>query len=370
MDFVSLDLGAVPLHSVWHMLDEGKLVIGQNCDHVPRSLHWSNGEDPLPLPRTDGFWGFHEYSVCPQPFDSEFPYLSWIPLSGFSSFSFAARIPTIRVSSSLTDLPTTFCRHPSSPDRGFVDRGLLQVIRDDTFALVEMVKVKIEEYEEHERKRMSYHANATLPTVVPRDFAPLPNPYPDRSSTRFPLFAMQRACAASIALGFEGLLFRDVLEYLAGLKRAIAELHGFLLWHAEKEAVESTTIHRVHAHRSRGAIATNMDDYLTLSRLGLPVWLRITLKPPTSLSVVPHARLIAPPIALSHWSEQLGSRSSSVDIHRGKFVHNKGLEFYPPVVDGSTSFERAARGYAPRLDVFRRDPRTLRALADMIKSLG
>lgn len=349
---------AVPDHDVYHCLPNGRIIFGTNCSFIPRSLFWLNGEDPIPIPRLDGFWGLHEYSMVPHPFDAEYPYMSWIPLSGYASFKFPARIRSLTVWDSPSVQPTQFCRHPSWPDRGYLNREIYQVIRDDVFELVEIVRGIVHSYEDHERKRDSFSRNSTLP-----------NPFPDRSGTRFPLLAMQRACAASVALGLQDLLYRDVLEYLAGLKRAVAELHGFIMWHNEVEARENSSIRRVHIHRIRGAIVSRYEDFEVLSRLGIPAWIVISFESLPPLLPSQSVDLADPPSRLDLWAAP-GSSSSSVDIHRGKFVHNKSLVFYPPVVDPSVSFERAARGYARRIDQFRNDPRTMRALADMVVAIG
>lgn len=360
MDINSLtkrSASAVPEYDVYHQLPDGNIVFGINCSYIPRSLHWSNGEDTTPMPRLDGLWGLHEYSMLPYPYDAEYPYLAWIPTSGYASFKFPARIPTLIVRDSPSS-PLQFCRHPSWPDRGYLNRELYQVIREEVFELVELVRGLIHEYEDHERKRVSFSRNSTLP-----------NPFPDRSSTLFPLLAMQRACAASVALGLVDLLYRDVLEYLAGLKRAIAELHGFILWHYEAEARENSSIQRVHLHRIRGAIVSNDTDYDTLNRLGIPTWMVVSFDSLPSLLQSRCVVLANPPTILDCWSAP-GSTSSSVDVHRGRFVHNKSLDFYPPLVEPLIPFERAARGYAPRLDRFRNDSRTVRALANMVDAIG
>lgn len=216
----------------------------------------------------------------------------------------------------------------------------------------------IEDYDHHNRKRLAYSK-----------YSSALNPFVDRSTTRFPLIAMQRASAAAVILGLSDLLYRDVLEYLAGLKRAVAELHGFILWHREAEARESKSICRVFVYRMRGAIVHSVDQYELLSRLGIPAWLVATFQGDSGLLNSKAVVLADPPVWLDYWSAP-GSTSSSSDLYRGQLVHNKNLDYYPPHVDSSVSFEHAARGYAPRINVFLDDKRTVKHVLDMVEVLG
>ncbi|KAJ7455177.1 hypothetical protein FB451DRAFT_1373321 [Mycena latifolia] len=52
--------------------------------------------------------------------------------------------------------------------------------------------------------------------------------------------------------------------------------------------------------------------------------------------------------------------------HRGKLVHNKPLEYYPPSVAAIYNYELAARGYAPRQDSFCRDLRSWQDVSKMV----
>lgn len=348
----------VPNYDVYHLLPGGKLVLGLNCSFIPRSLHWCSDVDCTPIPRLDGFWGLLEYSRLPFPYDADYPYLAWIPLSGFGSFDFAARVSTLNVQDAPSISPAQFCRHPSWPDRGYLNRDLYTLVRQDVFQLIECVRNIIKEYDVQDRKRRAFSK-----------YSSASNPFPDRSNTKFPLLAMQRACAASVALGLSDLLYRDVLEYLAGLKRAISELQGFILWHREVEARESSSIHRLLAYRSRGVIVHSISDYCTMARLGIPVWILVKSTSSFSLLSNKEVNLTDPPCSMGFWSAP-GSTSSSADFYRGEFVHNKHLDYYPPVVDSSASFERAARGYARRNDVFRKDKRTMRDILAMVNELG
>lgn len=346
-----------PEYDIYHHLPGDLFVLGANCSFVPRSLHWGLENDRIPIPRLDGFWGLFEYSQNPFPYDPDYPYLAWIPLSGFGSFDFPTRVSTLHVQDAPSISPAQFCRHPSWPDRGYLNRDLYTLIRQDVYQLVEVVRGIIKGYDAYNRKRLAFSKLSSAS-----------NPFRDRSSTKFPLIAMQRACAASVALGLSDLLYRDVLEYLAGLKRAIAELQGFILWHHEQEARESSSIRRVITHRSRGVIVDTLSDYQTMERLGLPVWIVLEFTNPLALFPSKEVPLTDPPSNMGFWSAP-GSTSSSADFYRGIFVHNKHLDYYPPVVDKSVSFERSARGYGPRLDVFKKDVRAIRDILSMVNAI-
>ena len=67
-----------PPHKFWASADDwqpGFVILGANVDIILTS--------PPPSPvviSVDGLWGAHKWTVYPQPYCSEFPYLAWMPL--------------------------------------------------------------------------------------------------------------------------------------------------------------------------------------------------------------------------------------------------------------------------------------------------
>ncbi|KAJ6600654.1 hypothetical protein B0H10DRAFT_1958776 [Mycena sp. CBHHK59/15] len=117
----------------------------------------------------------------------------------------------------------------------------------------------------------------------------------------------------------------------------------------------------------RGSIANTREEYNLLQRLGVPVWLQLATldllvpdpqKETTCLSLHVETRL---------WSGMPVSISLK-DIHKGKLVHNKPLEYYPPCVKEPRQYKSAARGYSVRFDIFNRDLKSADDVLEMVRS--
>ncbi|KAJ7474231.1 hypothetical protein FB451DRAFT_1398220 [Mycena latifolia] len=282
-------------------------VVGYNTERIPHtlaSLDFPPGVSPGI--RCDGSWGPHEYTVLPQLFSADSPYMAWIPVK-YDSLDIPHRISTFVAK--LDPSASQFRPNAAWPSRGSIDPELLTGFQDDVNTIYTSVTAAF--------KRVGSH------TAL--------------DGIRLPLRAVERSYASLLALRVNFLTRRDVLEYVACLKRSIAELQGFLLWSADLEQwLNPTSVGKKKSY-SRGVVCEDQESYNTMCRLGIPAWCFVSGLPPTSCSTLGAWEVVSYP----KWS-------SSV-------LHNKALFFYPPVVKNLNEFELAARGYAPRVDVLHRD---------------
>ncbi|KAJ6531692.1 hypothetical protein B0H10DRAFT_1973265 [Mycena sp. CBHHK59/15] len=141
------------------------------------------------------------------------------------------------------------------------------------------------------------------------------------------------------------------------------------MWYDRIHYGDIPTSNRSFEMGLRGSIAESSAGYDMLRKLGAPVWLELPLS---------HAHVLDPkkevhPTRLSierrMWAEMTVDKSLR-DMHNGKLVHNKPLEYYPPSVDDLVIFELAARGYSPWTDVLLQDNRSARDVLSMVATVG
>jgi len=131
---------------------------------------------------------------------------------------------------------------------------------------------------------------------------------------------------------------------LAGLKRAVCELHGFLLWIKDRDMpVKTQMLPRFcgKPYSTRGVYVDNIKDYHAIGQYGVAVYMEVDLKhmslPPTarkiSASPIPNHRQLLMPLSYSGG-------------------HHAYIIFYPPTVEHHSLFELAGRGYVSRLDQY------------------
>ena len=80
---------------------------------------------PTPPPQspviisTDSFWGAHEWTVYPQPYQHEFPYLTWIPLCQHTSIPSHIHTPVDK---------SMWQAHPDQPNIHVISPALLDCL--------------------------------------------------------------------------------------------------------------------------------------------------------------------------------------------------------------------------------------------------
>ena len=332
---------------VYHFINPSSVIVAINTDCIWPEV--PSGERAYP--RSDGWWGPHEYALLPQPYDSSSPYMAWIPsLDAYDSADFSRLTgldPTI-VMLNFSSFPlvpspdhfktthiqlTTNPRlpiHPSLPTKpGSVTGGVKKPGLDfcsASDAMRRVVKTQVD----------------TLSERVGQVVADLGSDPSHR--IRLPeqaLFHLKQAYYWNLLPGTNTECGHHLI--LAGMKRAAMELHGFILWHRDYKASlnQARPIVRKYQkwYRSRGAVVSDEEDYAYLARRDIPAWMTIdahTWKPN------PSARAVC---------------TTPIPIHRDpmfppgyKGGHHTAILFYPP--EAEDPFELSARGYAGRRDVY------------------
>jgi hypothetical protein len=117
-------MSSPPPHKCWAFADDwqpGFVILAANVNSIPTS--------PPAFPvivGVDGLWGGHEWTVYPQPYRSEFPYLAWIPLR-----SSDAAVPSSVLSQSVEK--SMWQAHPNHSNSHVIDSTILdQLTREWT----------------------------------------------------------------------------------------------------------------------------------------------------------------------------------------------------------------------------------------------
>jgi hypothetical protein len=252
----------------------------------------------------DGLWGGHEWTLYPQPYCHEFPYLAWL------------RLPSNNATSNVLTSPVhkkMWQVHPNKSNIHFVDPSVFSVFRD-----------KLEDVK-----------------------AAVLNPFHDiMTDTRFshiqhPKIAYSRAFEALDRLEKEFGAWRDFVEVVRGLQRSLLELLAFADWWHDIQQGEG--FQPPLRAPTRGAIFDDEDLYASHARWSI-----------ASYIVVRNDRLLLDPNKRVDLSSRSLSRVDVMSIQ--PLLHSLHLWYYPPHVrDVYTNFETAARGYADvaeHLDTF------------------
>ena len=334
--------------NVYHARNPSFVTIAINADYV-----WPDvvlGERACP--RVDGWWGPHEYAILPQLYDSSSPYMAWIPsLDAYRSDDFARKtgldpaivlldfdiFPLVPVANHFdsTSTPSSINppRHPSLPNKpnkagtgGIKTVGLNFCSASD--AMRRIIKTQVDSLSNRVRSLIVELEKDASHSIRPPTQA---------------LFHLQQAYYWNLLPGTNTECGHYLI--LAGMKRAVMELHGFILWyHDYRHTLDHARpiIRRYQKwFRTRGALVANEADYAYLGKHDIPAWATISadeFKPSSSARAVP---LLTIP---THREPMFPA------AYKGG--HHTVLFFYPPEVDEDSSFELSARGYAARRDTY------------------
>jgi hypothetical protein len=322
----------------YHRKSPDHIIVGANTDKIFATALPSD----RPLPRSDGWWGPHEYAVVPQFLDKSSPYLAWIPsLEEYAHPEFQRT----------TGLDPTLLR------LNFYDNPVLPVVGDPLSPSNDVVgrlashnipglptkpqACQLSKPRLHQLFRTSSSMRTVIKTKV--------NELMTQVST---VFSSVRADGAFDAIRIpEQALFRLEQAYLwnrlhnseaghrlvlAGLKRAAMELHAFLLW---RDHVQG----RFHkSYGRRGVYVNSLTEFDHLRTSGVPVYLHVQAVAIVNLPRIRHVILTPIPI------------HSNLLFPEGYVGgHHSDIYFYPPLVHDSQYFELTARGYHSRSDEYR-----------------
>ena len=230
--------------------------------------------------RVDGWWGPHEYVILPQRFDKNLPYMAWIPSqNAYSDPQFThytsldptlalvsfAEYPLISTtepsttshqlgSQSITGLPPK----PQHVNSQKVDHSLVStsedlraVIKERVSALTADVQRVIDNLKDDD----SYHS-ICMPMQA--------------------LFHLQQAYYWNLLPGTVTRIGHTLV--LTGLKRAVYELHGFLLWIRDCTSPIETQPMQPFSRKpytTRGVYVDNAKDYYAVAQYGVAVYMEV-----------------------------------------------------------------------------------------------
>ncbi|KAF8144562.1 hypothetical protein K438DRAFT_2029131 [Mycena galopus ATCC 62051] len=183
---------------------------------------------------------------------------------------------------------------------------------------------------------------------------------------RPPVVALVRAHNSAFCMRFAYLTFRDVLEYVAGLQRSVAELQAYSMWYDRLQYGDIPSSNRSFELGLRGSIVRTLEEYNNLKRLGVPVWLEMLSPNGSTFDARKETKAMWLQIETRTWNQMQVSPFLR-DSSRGRLAHNKPLEYYPPMVTDVSKYEAAARGYGPREDKLHRDLRCAKDVMTMLE---
>ncbi|KAJ7460237.1 hypothetical protein FB451DRAFT_1500592 [Mycena latifolia] len=259
-----------------------------------------------------------------------------LPTQKYQRLSLPTYINSFRIIEDPTEPDTVFVRQSGWRHRGYLRTEIRERLQSDVVHYIDLVSHIIPD------------VSRLFPAVRP------------------PVIALVRAHNSAFSLRFPHLTYRDLLEYLAGLQRSVAELQAYAMWYDRAQFGDIQPSTRTFELGLRGSVALSLADYNRLRRLGVPVWLEVAssdLVTPDRRKEVKRSPLH---IETRTWDEMPVERALFAS-HRGKLVHNKPLEYYPPSVAAIYNYELAARGYAPRQDSFCRDLRSWQDVSKMVQ---
>ncbi|KAJ7655714.1 hypothetical protein DFH06DRAFT_1200834 [Mycena polygramma] len=323
----------------WAHTRHGSIVIASNTKKIPCIPCWDDSLLTAAMPRINGRWGFAEYSHVPQPYSAEFPYLAWLPVDCLERLGLPVEINRYQLTLDSPD----FVRHLGWGHRGYLKTEVRETLQTDVVWYIEKVQALILT---EEAEGGGIHR---------------------RFEARPPVIAMVRAHNACFSMRFPHLTYRDLLEYLAGLQRAIAELQAYIMWYDRMYYADFPTASQNGMNTGlRGSIATDTRTYASLRSLGAPVWLEVEGSL-VGLDPAKESQMTDLLIEVTLWADTAATTALQ-DTRKGVLVHNKPLEYYPPHVLDLESFETAARGYGLRTDTYNKDKYSLADVRRMIEN--
>ena len=248
----------------------------------------------------DGWWGEHEWTLYPQPYRREFPYLAWLHPSRSAS-----NILTNPVHKRMWQV------HPTKTNIHFVDPDVFREFKDKLEQVRAAVLDPLREID-----------NDT-----------------DFRHVRPPGSAYRQAFEALDRLEMEFGGWRDFVEVVRALQRNLLELLAFTDWWHDIQ--QGDAFRPPFRAPTRGALFEDEHLYADHARWSIASYL-----------FVPNDLFIPDPNKRVTLSPRNSSRMDVISTQ--PLVHSLHLWYYPPhVEDVYTDFETVARGYGDRLDRFK-----------------
>ncbi|KDQ49260.1 hypothetical protein JAAARDRAFT_51811 [Jaapia argillacea MUCL 33604] len=295
---------SIEASTVWADLPGGDCMIAsgvQNVPHIPVDFRASR-------PRADGYWGPHEYTSTPMPFDPYSPYLAFIETPPH---------PDLR------NRPPFLTLHT---------HHTVQAQRDETICIVNLqTQSNIEEV-----------YLSTLATFEDcREGPPSssdPNVHRILQSVKPPLPAYLNMKLCWLFIKYQPRLFYHLQLVLAAFQRFVLELQAYHRWRQEiarmgqgQKIATKTPL--------RGVIVDDCRTFHNFSHWGIPVFMRLPASQRSNLSSAKQGALVTP----DDYSDVISKFDAQPDWTREKSFHGVPPAWYPPSVENPREFERIAR---------------------------
>ncbi len=290
------------IYTCWASADEWRLgfvILGANVRSIPAPPPPSD-----PIIGVDGFWGAHEWTVYPQLYRRQFPYLAWIPLHPRSR-SVPSDVLTRPVQKAM------WRAHPLKSDCHLVNPELFEELTSNW----KSIKVALGD---------PFNAVSSQPSF---------------SSIERPMKAYTRAFEALSRLEKDFRAWRDFVEVFQNLQQSLLELCAFLDWW--KDVCAGNSFRSPIRAPTHGVIFRDEQLYADHVRWSVASFLLIpkptfALDPAKEVPLSPHELCSAQPMSFQ------------------PLIHSLHHWYYPPLVDDVVvDLETAAHGYLECLDTFR-----------------
>ncbi|KAI0043098.1 hypothetical protein FA95DRAFT_1609676 [Auriscalpium vulgare] len=254
---------------------------------------------------TDGWWGEHEWTAFPQPFDATAPYLGYIPLpTGDHDIQLDVDILW----------KTPFRRDMVQTS----DKPRLYSLKA---ALLGRLNQRIE-WAKGMKFQLQHAALTDMAETI---------------TIPFDALLRARVARADIRDGLPS--WNQLLMCVRAAQRGLLEVTAFILWWRDIDNGGHDNSITGNARRAmRGCISPDRFTYRDISRHGFPIFLALDL----STASLDYGRRVR--------GTARGTRVQTVGDPRPVTEHEGPLWFYPPKTDTHIKFESAARGYSPRID--------------------
>ena len=273
-------MSSPPPHKFWSSADDWRpefVILGANVETIP-----TFPPPPPVIVGEDGLWGAHEWTIYPQPYSPEFPYLAWIPLRSSNS-AISSNVLTQSVHKSM------WRAHPDHSNFHVIDTTLLKNLT---------------------------HKWTSIKAAVQDPFQTISSE-PSFFSVCRPTEAYIRAFASLSRLEKEFGAWRDFVEVFRNFQRSLLELQAFLNWWEDIRAGEN--FRPPIRAPTRGAIFEDAQLYENYVRWSVGAYLLVhrsafVLDPTKKIPLEPRKLCQTCPISLQ------------------PLLHSLELWYYPPLV--------------------------------------
>jgi hypothetical protein len=170
----------------------------------------------------------------------------------FARLGFSTAVNLFRVIEDTADPNSNFVHHPGWKHRGYLHTDVRERLQKEVVRYIEDVN-----------------------KIIQSEANPITRKGP--AEVRPPVIALVRAHNSAFCMRFPHLTYRDLVEYVAGLQRSVAELQAYIMWYDRIQYGDIPASTRSFELGLQGTVAKSVAEYNTLRKLGVPVWLALPL---------------------------------------------------------------------------------------------